>query len=263
MLKGKGINKPPTAVMQHPLGDKTIADVCEALIGAALLSSNDPGSVDMAVKAVTAFVSNEDHNVSRWADYYPLYTKPKYQLAQATASQLDLAMQVEKTHGYHFKYPRLLRSAFIHPSYTFAAEKIPCYQRLEFLGDALLDMTSISFLFHRHPDRDPQWLTEHKVYPWDPEDISCMHPLLMLSQMAMVSNKFLAALSVRLGFHRHMRSNGAVIEHQNREYVIEIQEAEKEAKGAPDYWTNTKQPPKVQIPATLHEAIADPDLGSI
>lgn len=162
--------------MKHHLGDKTIADVCEALIGAALLSSENTGDMDMAVKAVTALVSNEDHNVTKWADYYPLYTKPKYQLAQATASQLDLAMQIEKVHDYHFKYPRLLRSAFIHPSYTFAAEKIPCYQRLEFLGDALLDMTSISFLFHRHPDKDPQWLTEHKVrfkVHWNLEHVPC------------------------------------------------------------------------------------------
>ena len=63
--------------------------------------------------------------------------------------------------------------------------------------------------------------------------------------MAMVSNKFLAAVSVKLGFHKHLRFSGTTIEHQNREYVIEVEEAEVEAKGARDYWTNTKQPPKV------------------
>lgn len=62
----------------------------------------------------------------------------------------------------------------------------------------------------------------------------------------MVSNKFLAAVSVKLGFHKHLRFSGTTIEHQNREYVIEVEEAEIEAKGARDYWTNTKQPPKVQ-----------------
>jgi len=69
--------------------------------------------------------------------------------------------------------------------------------------------------------------------------------LLTVSKMAMVSNKFLAALSVRLGFHKHIRFNGTVIEYQNRDYVLELQDAEREAKGARDYWTNTKQPPKV------------------
>lgn len=119
--------------------------------------------MDMAVKAVTALVSNPDHDIEKWSDYYRLYKKPPYQTAAASASQLDLAAQVELKHPYHFKHPRLLRSAFTHPSYPFSWEKIPCYQRLEFLGDSLLDMACVNFLFYRHPNRDPQWLTEHKV----------------------------------------------------------------------------------------------------
>ena len=180
--------------------------------------------MDMAVKAVTALVRSEDHSATSWAEYYTFYEKPRYQTAESSASHLDLAKQITRKHLYHFKYPRLLRSAFVHPSQPFVIERIPCYQRLEFLGDALLDMASVNFLFHRHPDRDPQWLTEHK--------------------MAMVSNKFLAALSVKLGFHKHLRYNGAAIEKQNRDYVIELQEAEAAAEGARDYWTNTRQPPK-------------------
>ena len=63
--------------------------------------------------------------------------------------------------------------------------------------------------------------------------------------MAMVSNKFLAAVSVKLGFHKHIRSNGASIESQNREYVQDLEEVEKDANGARDYWTLTKTAPKV------------------
>lgn len=63
--------------------------------------------------------------------------------------------------------------------------------------------------------------------------------------MAMVSNKFLAAVSVKLGFHRHLRSHGSIIESQNREYVQDLEEVEKEANGARDYWTLTKTAPKV------------------
>lgn len=168
MIEGKSAQKPDAPrsepqVQKHHLGDKTIADVCEAIIGAALLSCRDSNNMDMAVKAVSALVSKEDHNVSTWAEYYPLYTKPTWQTAQTTASQRDLAAKVEKEHAYSFRWPRLLRSAFMHPSQPFMYEKLPSYQRLEFLGDALLDMACINFLFHRHPDRDPQWLTEHKV----------------------------------------------------------------------------------------------------
>ncbi|KAG8527658.1 uncharacterized protein KY384_007811 [Bacidia gigantensis] len=224
LLVGKGHNKTTAETLKHHLGDKSIADVCEAMIGASLLSYQETGDVDMAVKAVTILVSSDDHNITKWAHYYASYEPPKYQFAPATASQCDLVKQIEHKLGYHFESPRLLRSAFIHPSYSFAIEKIPCYQRLEFLGDSLLDMACVNFLYYRYPDKDPQWLTEHK--------------------MAMVSNKFQAALSVKLGFHKHLRSNGTVIEAANREYVTETMDAEYEASGAPDYWTTTKQPPK-------------------
>lgn len=137
--------------------------MCEAIIGAALLTYKDANNMDMAVKAVSSLVSKTDHDVTTWAEYYPLYIKPAWQTAQATASQLDLAAKVEKEDNYKFRYPKLLRSAFMHPSYPFMYEKVPSYQRLEFLGDSLLDMACINFLFHRHLDRDPQWLTEHKV----------------------------------------------------------------------------------------------------
>lgn len=161
LLQGKGVNKAREAY-QHMLGDKSIADVCEAMIGAALLSDHQR-SFDNAVKAVTVLVDNVHHTMTKWNDCYALYKMPAYQTTQATKSQIDLADQVEQKHDYHFKYPRLLRSAFIHPSYPLSWEKIPCYQRLEFLRDSLLDMACVNFLFYRYSDRDPQWLTEHKV----------------------------------------------------------------------------------------------------
>ncbi|KAI9797134.1 MAG: Dicer-like protein 1 [Piccolia ochrophora] len=223
LLQGKGVNK-GREIQRHILGDKTVADVCEAIIGAAYLSHLEKRNFDVAVRAVTELVCSSDHNVLTWDDYYKSYQKPAYQTAQATQSQLNLAEQVEKKHDYRFRYPRLLRSAFIHPSYPFLWEKVPCYQRLEFLGDSLLDMACVNFLYQQYPDRDPQWLTEHK--------------------MAMVSNKFLGALCVRLGFHKHLRYNGTLIEHQIRNFVEEIQETEREAQGAPDYWVHAKSSPK-------------------
>lgn len=198
--------------------------------------------MDMAVKAVTVLVANPDHDISTWSDYYPLYNKPKYQLAQASAAQLDLAAKIEQKHDYHFKFPRLLQSAFIHPSLPASwADKIPNYQRLEFLGDSLLDMACINFLFHRHTDEDPQWLTEHKVR------LSAFALLFFHTnspQMAMVSNKFLSALAAKLEFHRHVRVGGSVVEAQNREYVAELKELEED--GSRDYWTNTSSAPKVR-----------------
>ena len=63
--------------------------------------------------------------------------------------------------------------------------------------------------------------------------------------MAMVSNKFLAALAVELGFHRFLLKNSPAIEVQVREFAIEIEELKRESQGARDFWTLTKSPPKV------------------
>ncbi|KFY13215.1 hypothetical protein V492_03412 [Pseudogymnoascus sp. VKM F-4246] len=232
LKKGKTAQAPK----KHKLGDKTIADVSEALIGAALLTPSDGHLMDHAVRAVTELVCSTDHAIEKWEDYFKGYTKPKYQIAASTASQRNLAEQVETAHNYHFQYPRLLRSAFIHPSYPFAYERVPNYQRLEFLGDSLLDMACVNFLFHRFPTKDPQWLTEHK--------------------MAMVSNQFLGAVCVALGFHGHLLQFNQAIQSSITEYVAEATEAREQAEQdairdgkqasdcARDYWLHTKLPPK-------------------
>lgn len=236
MLKRGKRPKSDDESKKHVLGDKTIADVSEALIGAALLTHHDSKNMDPAVHAVSELVCSADHTMAKFADYYLNYKLPKYQTAPSTAAQRNLAEKIELQHGYHFKHPRLLRSAFAHPSYPTNYEKVPNYQRLEFLGDALLDMACINFIFHRFPSRDPQWLTEHK--------------------MAMVSNQFLGALCVKLGFHRHLLYLHPAIGKRIKDYVDEIEEAKNEAikeaiqsgKSAEDYsrdyWVHTTRPPK-------------------
>jgi endoribonuclease Dicer len=231
LLRGKGWNKSEDDWLKltHNLSDKSIADVCEAFIGATFMQSYRegqwaPADWDQVVKAVKLFANSSDHPMSNWSEYYAAYTKPQYQVAQATATQLDLAEKVEAKHPYHFKYPRLLRSAFVHPSQPFMWEAVPNYQRLEFLGDSLLDMAFITYLYYKYPEKDPHWLTEHKT--------------------PMVSNKFLGAVCVKLGWHKHIRQNNSMLSSQIRDYVTEVQEAEHESGGAVDYWVTVSEPPK-------------------
>ncbi|KAL2001634.1 hypothetical protein VTN02DRAFT_1519 [Thermoascus thermophilus] len=225
LLQGKDHSK-GLSESKHALGEKTIADVCEALIGASLLSGGKEHRFDMATKAVSAFVNSPSHVISSWGQYRNLYSRPSYQTRPADASDLDLAQKVQEKLGYRFTYPALLRSAFTHPSYPSAWAKVPCYQRLEFLGDSLLDMVCVEDLFHRFPDRDPQWLTEHK--------------------MAMVSNKFLGAVAVQLGLHTHLQHFSSVLQSQITNYAEEVRAAESECEGAKDFWVTTRDPPKVR-----------------
>ncbi|KAL4937415.1 hypothetical protein BDV06DRAFT_226972 [Aspergillus oleicola] len=224
LLKGKDHSKKILSLAKHHLAEKTIADVCEALIGASLLSGGSSHRFDMAVRAVTILVDNDDHNAFSWKDYLSVYALPPYQTEKPTGFEVELARIVGKEIGYRFNYPKLLHSACTHPSYPSSWATVPSYQRLEFLGDSLLDMACVEDLFARYPDRDPQWLTEHK--------------------MAMVSNKFLGALAVKLGFHKHLRFFSSHLLSRISRYAEEIEAVFLDNKDAVDYWTGTTDPPK-------------------
>ncbi|CAK7565274.1 MAG: Dicer-like protein 1 [Sporothrix epigloea] len=231
----KGKRQKP--IDDHALGDKSIADVCEAFIGAAYLTTYEVRDFDLAVRAVSVVTKSKYHPMQTYREYFEAYVPPEWQTAPATAAQAHMAKAVARSAGYTFRYPRLLRCAFMHPSYPRVYEQLPSYQRLEFLGDALFDMAAVDYLFHNYPDRDPQWLTEHK--------------------MAMVSNQFLATLSVTLGFHKHLLSFTGDLQNQIMEYVVKIEdaracaEAEAAQAGKPssafarDYWVHVTRPIKV------------------
>lgn len=140
LLHGKGSNKQEEfAVIKHGLAHKTIADVSEALIGAAFMSHDRPGEQwheqqwENAVHAVTKLttLSRRDdpetpvHLMEKWDDYRKAYNKPAYQTAISTASQRDLVEKAAREHPYRFKHPSLLRVAFIHPSQPFSEENLP------------------------------------------------------------------------------------------------------------------------------------------
>ena len=63
-------------------------------------------------------------------------------------------VELETKIGYKFKDKNLLRQALIHSSYANERylEKSACNERLEFLGDAVLELTSSEFLFQKFPD---------------------------------------------------------------------------------------------------------------
>ncbi|KAK3688605.1 hypothetical protein B0T22DRAFT_459895 [Podospora appendiculata] len=233
LLKGKRSDNKA----RHVLADKSIADVCEALIGAAYLTGGESNNgFDLAVQAVTAVVKDKNHNMGVYSDYYAAYKMPTWQTAPANSVQRNMAEKFGDRMGYNFKYPRLLRCAFQHPTYPTIYEKLPSYQRLEFLGDALLDMACVDYLFHRYPGADPQWLTEHK--------------------MAMVSNQFLGCLAHALGFHKFIAFYSPSIQKEILDYATEMDEALASAKedavaaGKPeadfsrDFWVHCSRPPK-------------------
>jgi ribonuclease-3 len=72
---------------------------------------------------------------------------------------------LEKLLGYHFKSKDLLVKALKHRSYVYAEEgsdRIESNERLEFLGDAVLELLVTEYLFRRFEDKGEGDLTQMK-----------------------------------------------------------------------------------------------------
>ncbi|KAG6872281.1 hypothetical protein C0995_011318 [Termitomyces sp. Mi166 len=122
---------------QQELSTKVLADVVESLIGAAYLH----GGFDLGYQCASFF----DMGL-RWQ---PLPMRIEALLARVEIpddypSQLG---NVERILGYTFKRKSLLIEALTHASYE-PNLNTPSYERMEFLGDSVLDMVVIDFLYH-------------------------------------------------------------------------------------------------------------------
>jgi endoribonuclease Dicer len=63
--------------------------------------------------------------------------------------------------------------------------------------------------------------------------------------MAMVSNKFLGAVAIKLALGRHLQMLSGPLQAQISRYTEEIEAVETESGEARDYWVLTSDPPKV------------------
>ena len=73
--------------------------------------------------------------------------------------------KLEERLGYHFMDKTLLMRALTHSSYMNEQKnnKLQDYERLEFLGDAVLEMVSSAFLYSRYPERSEGELSKTRA----------------------------------------------------------------------------------------------------
>lgn len=66
---------------------------------------------------------------------------------------LGVPKDLENRIGYHFHNQALLKQALTHSSFSNEQKinKKPHYERLEFLGDAVLELVASDFLYHKYP----------------------------------------------------------------------------------------------------------------
>ncbi|KAF4602175.1 hypothetical protein EYR40_005379 [Pleurotus pulmonarius] len=204
------------------LGDKAVADVAEAIIGAAYIT----GGRETALRAAKT-LNVPILNISQWSDFCHKIQAPP--LSEAARLPSDSVDAVETIIGHKFIRPQLLAEALTHIS--IHGKDTTSYERLEFIGDAILDFMVIRYIYDRYQQLSPGGLT--------------------LLKGAMVSNSALAAVCVWSGLHKHILLESHNLSTTIETYVNELgalEATEREAahsEGRPlgQYWLEL-EPPK-------------------
>ncbi|KAF9207251.1 Dicer-like protein 1 [Haplosporangium sp. Z 27] len=208
------------------LSNKTLADVIEASLGAAYLS----GGVRVGFMAAKALLIPFDE-FKDWDDFYNVYINSKVTRDAAndrskvglTPLLLAGVSEVEKTLGYRFKDPLLFFEAMTHASYI--REDSVCYQRLEFLGDAILDFQVIQYYYQKYPDAPPGAIT--------------------IIKDASVNNAILGAISLRWGLQKYLNHSSQALNPAIERAMMSIEQ--KRSKSATrsldgEYWNDISMP---------------------
>ncbi|KAG8218739.1 hypothetical protein J3R82DRAFT_4409 [Butyriboletus roseoflavus] len=202
------------------LGDKTIADVTEAIIGAAYMSGGQDNAFQGA-KALQVPIPL----IHQWQDFRrntpAIPSTPSRPLRQGTIGAVEAII------GHRFRLPHFLAQALTHTSVE--GHDATCCERLEFLGDAILDFLTVRYIFSREDHLSPGAMTMLKG--------------------AMVSNATLAALCVSCGLHKHLHFDSYALATTFETYAQKVEanrlEAEATAKDSlpTQHWLQV-EPPK-------------------
>ncbi|KAL8511973.1 hypothetical protein ACS0TY_018436 [Phlomoides rotata] len=147
---------------------KIVADVVKALLGAYLIAGGEKAALSFMVwLGITVDFVN--------VPYMRTYTlKPD---AYINVTYLESLL------NYKFRDACLLVEALTHGSYMFPEIPI-CYQRLEFLGDAVLDYLMTLYLYFKYNGLSPELLTDLRS--------------------ASVNNDCYARSAIRAGLYKHI-----------------------------------------------------------
>ncbi|KAI5574688.1 hypothetical protein BDE02_10G160800 [Populus trichocarpa] len=185
---------------------KTVADVVEALIGAYLSTGGEVLALFfmdwIGIKVDFMIVPYERH-------------------FQLQAEKFVNVRYLESLLNYSFRDPSLLVEALTHGSYMLP--EIPsCYQRLEFLGDAVLDYLITMHLYKEYPGMSPGLLTDLRS--------------------ASVNNDCYAQSAVKGDLHKHILHTSQDL----HKHIVETAEIfQKSSLGSTFGWESETSFPKV------------------
>ncbi|CAL1533205.1 unnamed protein product, partial [Lymnaea stagnalis] len=188
----------------HGLPDKSVADCVEALIGCYLTTCGRKAALifmswlglrvlPKKKKLILDVSKIEEHEKSSLSeqefDELRCPPSPMFSNTPANVAKLNHLLQgfdsLEEKICYKFRDRSYLLQAFTHASYHYNTIT-DCYQRVEFLGDAILDYVITRHLYEDSQKYSPGILTDLRS--------------------ALVNNNIFAALAVKWGFHKYFKA---------------------------------------------------------
>ncbi|ESK86769.1 type iii restriction enzyme [Moniliophthora roreri MCA 2997] len=170
---------------------RSLQDCMEALVGGAF----ETGGIPMALHAGVALGLGFG-GLAPWSMRYERVEK---------VAVSPMFASLEESLGYKFRNGELLREAVTHPSFS-SYSATSSYQRLEFLGDAILDLVVIHYLYRKFPSA-----TSHQ---------------LALPRTKAVCSPALSSVAIRhLQIHKIMLINNVELSTAIAQYVPHLEAA--------------------------------------
>uniref|UniRef100_A0A674F5G5 ribonuclease III n=1 Tax=Salmo trutta TaxID=8032 RepID=A0A674F5G5_SALTR len=211
------------------IADKSIADCVEALLGCYLTSCGERAAqmylcslgLKKSVKLTCWKDAHSTANVCLWRShanldlqYGWLKIPPRCMFdhpdAERTLNHLISGFEsFERKISYTFQNKAYLLQAFTHASYHYNTIT-DCYQRLEFLGDAILDYLITKHLYEDPRQHSPGVLTDLRS--------------------ALVNNTIFASLAVQYDYHKYFKAVSPELFHVIDDFV-QFQLEKKEMQG--------------------------------
>lgn len=165
------------------IGDKTLADVIESIIGIYVGAMGINGG--MKILEWLRIIPEDAIKATFGATIPNPIIKENCTQRDITAQLSNYeASQVEKILDYNFRNRAFLLQALTHSSYN-GNHITQSYQRLEFIGDAVLDLLITLFIFENNTQLNPGDLTDLRS--------------------ALVNNETFAAYIIKLGLHKYLK----------------------------------------------------------
>ncbi|KAG6836934.1 hypothetical protein H0H93_001096 [Arthromyces matolae] len=133
------------ALRQYPR--RSLQDCMEAIIGACFMSGGIPMALFVGTSLGLAFGGTIPWSI-------------RYSRSSLGSQVPPYFASLEENLGYTFHQPELLVEAVTHPSMFSSGAS---YQRLEFLGDALLDLVVLNYLYKKFPEATSHQLSLPKA----------------------------------------------------------------------------------------------------